>query len=147
MRVNGLRKFYRRYVDDIFCMFNTEDDAVDFFNYLNLQHPNIKFTLEKEINNCLFFLDVKINKLMDKCVTSVYRKTTYTGLLTNFNSFTSFSYKVGLIRTFIDRSFKINNTNDGFKKDANDIKTILQRNLFPSHLIDKVTTDYLDRFR
>jgi len=32
-----------------------------------------------------------------------------------------------------------------FKKDANDIKTILQRNLFPSHLIDKVTTDYLDK--
>jgi len=35
----------------------------------------------------------------------------------------NFSYKVGLICTLTDRAFKINNTNDGFKKDANDIKT------------------------
>ena len=39
--------FYRRYVDDIFCIFNNEADATNFFNYLNCQHPNIKFTLEK----------------------------------------------------------------------------------------------------
>jgi len=50
---------------------SNENGAIDFFNYLNLQHPNIKFTLEKEINNCLSFLNIKINKLTDKCVTSV----------------------------------------------------------------------------
>ena len=137
--------FYRRYVDDIFCIFNNETDATDFFNYLNLQHPNIKFTLEKEINNCLSFLDVKINKLTDNCVISVHRKKTYTGLLTNFQSFTSFSYKIGLIRTLIDRAFKINNTKDGFNKDVSYVKSILQRNSFPSYLIDKVTTDYLNK--
>ena len=138
--------FYRRYVDDIFCIFDDEDKAIKFFNYLNLQHPNIKFTLEKEINNSLSFLDVKINKLMDNsCITSIHRKKTYTGLLTNFNSFTSLSYKVGLIRTLIDRAFKINNSKDGFEKDVTDIKTILKRNTFPSYLIDKVTQSYLDK--
>ena len=43
--------FYRRYVDDIFCMFHTEQEALLFFDYLNLQHPNIKFTSENESNN------------------------------------------------------------------------------------------------
>ena len=82
---------------------------------------------------------------MIKRVTSTHRKKTYTGLLTNFNSFTSFSYKIGLIRTLIYRAFKINNTNDGFNKDVNDIKTTLQRNLFPSYLLDKVSADCIDR--
>ena len=136
--------FYRRYVDDIFCVFKNETEAMEFFTYLNDQHPNIKFTLEKEIDNCLSFLDVKINKLSNGCITSTFRKKTYTGLRTNFNSFTSFSYKIGLIRTLIVRAFKINNTNTGFLKDVTNIKTILQRNLYPSHLLDKVASDCID---
>ena len=38
--------FYRGYVDDTFCLFNTEHDAISFFDFLNSQHPNIKFTME-----------------------------------------------------------------------------------------------------
>ena len=35
---------YRRYVDDIFCMFKNEIDSEKLFKYLNSKHPNIKFT-------------------------------------------------------------------------------------------------------
>ena len=43
--------FYKRYVDDIFCLFICETDAERFLNIINWQHPNIKFTIEKEKNN------------------------------------------------------------------------------------------------
>ena len=44
-------------------------------------------------------------------VTSVYRKKTFTGLLTNYFSFTSHSYQLDLIYTVVDRlAYKINNT-------------------------------------
>ena len=33
--------FYRRYVDDTFCLFDTEHDATLFFDYINDRHPNI----------------------------------------------------------------------------------------------------------
>ena len=36
--------FYRRYVDDTFCLFHSENDALLFFNYINSRHPNIRFT-------------------------------------------------------------------------------------------------------
>ena len=36
---------YRRYVDDTFCLFNTEHDAISFFDFLNSQHPSMKFTM------------------------------------------------------------------------------------------------------
>ena len=41
-------EFYRRYVDDTFALFNTEQDALSFFSYINSQYPNIKFTMERE---------------------------------------------------------------------------------------------------
>ena len=47
---------YKCYVDDIFAAFNNENEATEFFNYLNGKHPNIKFTRENNNNglNCLF---------------------------------------------------------------------------------------------
>ena len=75
--------FYRRYVDDIFCLFNDEKDALEFFQYINDKHPSIRFTMETEVNHKLPFLDVLLdNSNPPSLVTSVFRKRTYTGLLT-----------------------------------------------------------------
>ena len=38
---------YLRYVDDIICVFNDENEATLFSDYLNKQHENIKFTISK----------------------------------------------------------------------------------------------------
>ena len=53
--------FYSRYVDDIFAVFDSENEALNFFNYINNKHQNIKFTMEKEIDRKLAFLDVFID--------------------------------------------------------------------------------------
>ena len=53
--------FYKRYVDDIFAVFEFESDADAFYGYLNTRHENIKFTFEKEKDNRLPFLDILIN--------------------------------------------------------------------------------------
>ena len=53
---------YQRYVDDTFCLFNTEHEALLFLQYLNSQHENIRFTMEKEFTRTLAFLDACINK-------------------------------------------------------------------------------------
>ena len=52
--------FYRRYVEDTFCLFHSENDALLFFNCINARHPNIRFTKEKEIDHKIPFLDVLI---------------------------------------------------------------------------------------
>ena len=46
-------KFYLRYVDDILAAFENEQDSLIF---LNNRHPNIKFTIEKQINHSIAFL-------------------------------------------------------------------------------------------
>ena len=70
--------------------------------------------MEKEVDQRLPFLDVLIdNSHSQSPITMVYRKKTYTGLLTNYFSFSSLSYKLGRIRTLVDRTYKINNTWQG----------------------------------
>ena len=50
--------YYKRYVDVIFTVFETKDHAVSFYNYINRQHSNIKFTMETEEAGKIPFLDV-----------------------------------------------------------------------------------------
>ena len=49
-------EFYLRYVDDVLAAF---DNKILFFE--NNRHPNIKFTIEKQINHPIAFLDVFIS--------------------------------------------------------------------------------------
>ena len=136
--------FYRRYVDDIYAVFHNCDGADKFFEYLNEQHANIKFTQEKNKDGKLPFLDVLIDN-SNKFNTSVYHKPTFTGLFMNFKSFVPQCYKLNLIKTLLDRVFKINNTWVGFDVDLKSLKHYLLRNNFPEKIIDRNIREYLDK--
>ena len=97
---------YRRFADDTFLLFRSKNHVEKFRNYLNKQHKNIKFTSEIEENGSLTLLDIKISRENNKFVTSVYRKPTFTGVFTNFQSFVPDIYKRGLIETLLHRSFQ-----------------------------------------
>ena len=137
---------YKRFVDDIFCLFNDQNDAQDFLTYLNKQHPNIKFTNDPEKNGSLPFLDVNIRKGEDGYFeTSIYHKPSFTGLLTNFLSYVPSSYKLALIKTLIHRVFKICSSWALFHIHISNLKHTLQRNKFPPKLIDKEINKYLNK--
>ena len=137
--------FILRYVDDILAAFDKEQDSLNFLNFLNKRHPNIKFTIEKQIKHSIAFLGVFISGINNQNLTfQTYHKSTYTGLPLNFNSFTSFSYKISLIKCLIDRSFKICNNWNTFHNNIENIKSNLIKNVYPPSLIDKVIKKYLD---
>ena len=130
-------KFYLIYVDDILAAFVKEQDSLNFLHFLNKRHPNIKFTIEKQINHSIAFLDVFISGINNQNLTlQTYHKSTYTGLLLHFQSFTSFSYKISLIKCLIDRSFKICNNWNSSHSDIENIKSNLIKNADPPFLID-----------
>ena len=77
-------KFYLRYVDDILAAFDNEQDSLNYLNFLNNRHPNIKFIIEKQNNHSIAFLDVFISGINNQNLTlQKYHKATYTGLLLN----------------------------------------------------------------
>ena len=100
-------RFYLRYIDDIPAVFENEQDSMNFLIFFSNRHPNINFTIEKQIKHSIAFLDVFISDTNDQNLT--LQTSTYTGLPLNVKSFTSFLNKISFIKCLIDRSFKICN--------------------------------------
>ena len=72
---------YRRYVNDLFVLFKSKEHLKLFVNYMNSKHRNIKFTFETEDSNTFSILDVKNTRRNKRFVTSIFRKTTFSGVL------------------------------------------------------------------
>ena len=101
--------------------------------------------METEVNKIIPFLDVLIDNSQNILKTLTYHKSTYSGLLLNYTSFTSCFYKIGLIKCLIDRAYKINNTWPGFHDDVSKIKDVLKRNSYPPFILDKIIKTYIDK--
>ena len=99
--------FYRRYVDDIFALLSSPDHTDKFKEYLSSKHPNINFSIEKEKDGCLPFLDVNIFRENEKFATNIYRKKTFSGVYTNFKSFVPETYKIGLTKSLLFWCFSL----------------------------------------
>ena len=99
--------FCRRYVDDTFTMFHKQEHSVQFFNTLNQIHSALQFTMKVEDDGRLPFLDVQIKKQKKEFVRSVYRKPTFSGLYTRWDSFCSKAHKIGLVKSLLSRSRRI----------------------------------------
>ena len=83
-----------------------------------------------------------LNTRLDRLITTVYNKSTFTGILKNYNYFLWSTYTKDLIKALIDRSFCLNNKWDGFHLNLGSIRVILQRRL-SFKLIDRSVKKYL----
>ena len=128
---------YRRYVDDSLILFNSEQHVDLFLEYLNSQHPNISFTSEKEVNGSLPFLDIQIQTKDDHFTTSIYRKPTFTGLMSKFYDFSPTEYKGNLISTLVCRAFRISSDYFAFNSEVQFLKDLLLGNGYPLGFIEK----------
>ena len=136
---------YRRFVDDTFLLFRSYEHIEKFRAYINYQHPNIKFTSEIEENNCMSFLDIKITRELNSFSTSVYRKPTFSGVFTNFDSFIPLSYKTGLIWSLLYRAFSLCSSFELFHQGILKLKDIFKRNGYPTSFVDNCVKRFLNK--
>ena len=136
---------YCRYVDDTFCIFENNSQAQCFLQYLNCQHPNISFTHESEDSSSLPFLVVMVIHSDNTFSTNLYRKKTFTGLYTNFDSLSPIQYKINLISVLIYRAYHICSSYLSLHEQVCSIKRFLQQNQFPIYLINRIIKNFLDR--
>ena len=125
-----------RYVDDTFTFIKKgEIDRV--LQILNSFHEGIKFTFEKESNNSIAFLDVKVLKKTDGSFdTDIHRKKTDTNVYLNWNSFAPKSWKVGTLKGLIRRSFVICSTEEYRTREIEFLRKVFRQNSFPSRIIN-----------
>ena len=136
---------YKRYVDDIFVLFKSKEHLRLFVNYTNSKYRNIKFTFETEDSNNFSFLDVKITRQNKRFVTSIFRKATFSGVFTNFNSFISDTYKIGLVHVLLFRFFKISSSMDNFHIEVELLRSIFKCNNYPVNIIDQCIKKFFDK--
>ena len=140
----GLNKWLR-YVDDIFATLKDKTTANAILEYLNKQHPNIRFTIEKEESKSLPFLDTRVVRNSDRYITKIYRKKTFTGVYLNWKSLTARKYKIGLINCLLNRTWRICTTQDDRDEEVARLKSILAKNEYPKKVVDDTIAKYIAR--
>ena len=88
-------------------LFESEDKLIKFRGYFNGCYPNMSFSHEVERDGKLGFLDVNVFREEGQFVTNVYRKPTFSGVCTHFESFLRGTYKFGMVYTLAYRCFQI----------------------------------------
>ena len=134
---------YRRYVDDTLWLLPPNSDLNQLMSFMNSRHPNMHFTHELESNNSINFIGLTITHSPEtptshRYSTGIYRKPTFTGLFTNFHSFTCLSYRLSVIRSLTYRALRLCSNVHIFTNTLLAIKNFLMKNSYPSYLINKI---------
>ena len=147
LKAEGAPNIYLRYVDDIFCIFDsTKNSHQGFLDYLNRQHSNLKFTCEVGPRS-LPFLDVNVQTNNANSVFfSVFRKDTYTGLLLNARAFCPLSWKKALIVCFLKRAITLCSNWTLFHDEVSNLRSIFRRNGYTCEIFDRVLKSFLVKY-
>ncbi|PFX16454.1 hypothetical protein AWC38_SpisGene19274 [Stylophora pistillata] len=144
---NKLPEFYRRYVDDTFAIVTSVPAAEDLLSTLNNCHPSIHFTMELASGNKLPFVGMEVLKKGCKLETSVYRKPTNTGLLLHHQSHVDKRYKKSLLKTMLNRAFRLSSTWESFKSECDHLKMMFTNLKYPDHLINSTISHFVTSVR
>ena len=121
---------YRRIVDDTFSVVDSRRCAEEFLNSLNSLYDidALTFTMEDEKNGQPPFMDMLVRKEEGICPTAIYRKPTFTGLCTSWDSYCSGTgKKIALMHSLSQRAKKICSPQH-FGDEIKRLKVILRTN-------------------
>ena len=124
----------------LLCSENVEK----FKTYLNKKHKYIVFTCEIEQNGSFSFLDIKISR-ENKFFTLGYRKPTFSGVWTNFESFISKCYKRSFIDSLLYKGFSLLSNMGHFHLEISSLNSVFRSNGYPRNFIDFCMEHFLDK--
>ena len=127
--------FWVRYVDDIFAVIKQYHDTDAILTNLNNLVPSITFTLEKEENNSIAFLDISVIRHENLFKFKVYRKPTSNNHIINGHSHHPVSVKQSALRSMFLRALNICSP-EYLDDEVKSIFNIGYRNDFSSHDIE-----------
>ena len=133
---DGTIKFYTRFVDDTLLLIK-EEDIERVKSELEKFDSNLKFTYDKFEDENPHFLDIEITSNGLK----IYRKDTFTGHYTDFDSFVPWNHRISWIRSLVYRTKRLCDHHH-FKQGILDIKKFASWNGFSRSIRNRL----IDRF-
>ena len=132
-------KFMARYVDDIIIIYDDNLSNIDtIFEEINKIDKNIQYTIEKEHNNKINYLDLTIIKNNNKIEYDIYRKPTHTEICIHRNSRHPMQQKLSTFHSLIHRLQKIPLTKEKYNKELNYIKNLAIKNGYNTDMINNL---------
>ena len=126
-----------RYVDDVFTIWPHGDHSLnEFLEHLNSQKPAIQYTMEKESEKKIAFLDVLVEKERTSATTSIFRKETHTDRYINYNSHHHARIKSGIIECLKTRAETVCDTTR-LSGELNHFKQVFRANGYPIRTINR----------
>ena len=130
-------KCYTRFMDDIFVILAEDTNLEDVVSQFNQAHPFIRFTHEVEIDGRFQFLDVGLHKMVDgRLQRTVFRKSTWSGQYTHFQSFVPMQQKRNLVKCLAYRARRICSP-ETLEEELKFVSSVLRQNGYPDRFIDK----------
>ena len=131
--------FWKRMRDDILIVWKQGDSEFDrFYWYLMGIEPRIKFTVEREKDGILPFMDIHIRREKDKLVTKVYRKDTHTNRYLNWRSNHSKSFLLGIVKGQTHRAHYFCDLKEDLLEELSFLRDVFVMNGYPLRLVNEV---------
>ncbi|XP_055522791.1 uncharacterized protein LOC129716972 [Wyeomyia smithii] len=131
-------RVWKRYVDDVFALVK-ERYLPQTLNLLNSKHASINFTVEKEKDKKLPFLDLLITKKEDGTLKfGIYRKPTSTDRYITVDSNHFGAQKQSAFHAMAHRLFNIPSEKDEFEAEKDRIYKAAEENGFNRILVQKI---------
>ena len=115
--------------------------ATSFLQVLNNCHSSVNFTTETENNGVLLFLGMYCLNRASQIETKVYVKPTNTGLLLHNHSHVAMRYKRGLLKTMLDRAYRLSACWSYFSVECDRLRRIFFWLKYPLSLIISTIRD------
>ena len=134
-----------RYVDDIFCAFDSKDEMDKFFHNLNKVHSSVSFSKEVEADGQLTYLDVLLTKKMRKELKQLsIEKNTHIGLYNKWKACRQCNIK-SAIQSLLHRSYQICSSYQLTHKEFQHIKSCFLSNGYLDWFIDRQIKIFLNK--
>ena len=131
------RKVWERFADDVFSILK-RTHLEKFFHHINNLHQSIKFTLEKESNGELAFLDTLLKRNNGAISVLVYRKPTHANQNLHYSFHHQKSCKENVVSSLFNRAYFIITNKDDLRKENAEIKQVLRENGYQESIISKI---------
>ena len=135
--IRGNAKIYDRYMDDIIREIK-KVLLTEMLETINNLHPKLKFTVEREVDGKISFLDMLIIHEGSNLSSTWYNKPTDTGLILNFHALAPKRYKRSVVTGFVYRIFRACSSWRNFDVSVKRAKRILEGNQYPPEFYEPI---------
>jgi hypothetical protein len=135
--IKGDAKLFTRYMDDILREINCREADSKLADINNL-HPNLSFTIEREKDGTLPFLDMQLIHEGHQLTSTWYSKPTDTGLILNYHALAPKRYKRSVVSGFVHRIYRACSNWKLFHISLQKAKATLEHNQYPPSFYDPI---------